>query len=133
MLKHLVLAEGVWTAGDGLLETPKGLQLAVNRHFSLSSLSILEGPHCLSPPGGLDADPAAGVPVWQWGRKLCENNIPLMIFLHELSAVLTGQKKQALPADLNPCLRVAQLIYASFRDRGTTAPVKKNQRCHLLF
>lgn len=56
MLKHLVLAEWAWTAGDGQLETPKGHHLAVDRHFSLSSTSILEALHCLSPPGGLDAE-----------------------------------------------------------------------------
>jgi len=58
------------------LETPKGLQLAVDKHISLSSTSISEGTHCLAPPGGPDAEPAAGVPVQQLGRKLCENNIP---------------------------------------------------------
>lgn len=56
--------------------TPKQSQLAVGKHFSWSSTSILEGSHCLSPPGGLHAERAAGVPVRQWKKKknLCENN-----------------------------------------------------------
>lgn len=62
------------------METPKGHPLAEDRHSSLSSTSLLESSHCLSPPGGLDAEPAAGMSVWQWGKKtnsvktICLNN-----------------------------------------------------------
>lgn len=74
MLKHLVLAGRTWISGDGQLETPKGHPLAEHRYSSLNSTSVLESSYCLTPPGGLDAEPAAGVPVWQWGKILCENN-----------------------------------------------------------
>lgn len=50
MLKHLILAEGARTDRVGQLGTPKGHQLAMDRYFPSSSISILEGPHCLSPP-----------------------------------------------------------------------------------
>lgn len=56
------------------MAAPKGNQLAVGRHFSLSTTTILEGPHCLSPPGGMDAEPAAGVPVQHRRKNLYENN-----------------------------------------------------------
>lgn len=48
-----------------------------------------------------------------------------MIFLHQLSAVLTGQKKQALAVVLSACLHDAEQIYASFGDRGTIAPTEE--------
>lgn len=49
----------------------------------------------------------------------------IMGFLHQLLAVLTEQKKQALPALIDSCLHVAQHNYASLRDRGSSAPNEK--------
>lgn len=111
--------------------TPKQSQLAVGKHFSWSSTSILEGSHCLSPPGGLHAERAAGVPVRQRKKKTSVKII--RNFLHQLLAVLTGQKKQALPFLLDSCLHITQQIYDTVQNRCPTAPTEKNQRCNWFF
>lgn len=56
-----------------------------------------------------------------------------MSLLHLLLAVLTVQKKQAVPFLLDSSLHIKQQIYDSDENRCHTARTEKNQKCNCFF